>query len=60
MTQKPLETIIVPASTDEVCCDGGSGPLGHPLVYYSFDRKDTVNCGYCGRVFTKNKSQKSA
>lgn len=50
------ETIPVPAETDEVCCDGGSGPLGHPLVFYSFDGKDTVNCGYCGRRFAKQKA----
>lgn len=50
------EVIAVPAHADEVACDGGSAALGHPLVYYSFDRKDEVSCGYCGRVFTK-KSQ---
>ncbi|MBU6234255.1 MAG: zinc-finger domain-containing protein [Alphaproteobacteria bacterium] len=53
MLNKPAETIPVPADTDEVCCDGGSGPMGHPQVFYTFDGKNTVSCGYCGRVFTK-------
>jgi NADH dehydrogenase (ubiquinone) Fe-S protein 6 len=53
---KPLhapETIAVPADANEVACDGGNGPLGHPLVYYSFDGKTAVTCGYCDRVFQK-------
>lgn len=54
------EIIPVPAETDEVCCDGGSGPLGHPLVFYSFDGKSEATCGYCGRLFRKEKTAKSA
>lgn len=48
-----FETIVVDAHATEVACDGGGGPLGHPLVYYTFDGKDTVECGYCDRVFTR-------
>ena len=47
------ETIKVSADTDQVYCDGGVGPLGHPRVWYSFDGKDSVECGYCGRLFVK-------
>jgi uncharacterized Zn-finger protein len=47
------EIVIVPADTDEVSCDGGGGPLGHPLVYYSFDGCDCVECLYCDRRFVK-------
>lgn len=47
------ETIEVPANSDQVKCDGGGGALGHPLVYYSFDGQDRVECGYCDRVFVK-------
>lgn len=47
------EKIIVAADVDQVACDGGGGPLGHPLVYYSFDGKDSVECLYCDRVFVK-------
>lgn len=49
------ETISVPADTDQVSCDGGGGPLGHPLVYYSFDGRDTVDCLYCDRCFVKHR-----
>ncbi len=48
------EVIIVDANTDEVMCDGGGGPLGHPVVWYSFDKQTSVVCGYCDRRFTKS------
>ncbi|MAM34626.1 MAG: zinc-finger domain-containing protein [Micavibrio sp.] len=51
---KTPETIKVTKEADEVMCDGGMGPLGHPIVYYTFDKSDTVECGYCDRVFTKS------
>ncbi len=47
------EMIMVDPHTDTVSCDGGGGPLGHPLVYYSFDGADRVECLYCDRVFVK-------
>lgn len=47
------ETIKVPANADEVSCDGGLGPLGHPLVWYSFNGQNSVECGYCDRLFVK-------
>lgn len=47
------EVIEVKKDADQVACDGGNGALGHPLVYYSFDGKDRVRCGYCDRVFIK-------
>ena len=50
---KSPEKIEVPANSDQVKCDGGGGALGHPLVYYSFNGQDTVECGYCDRVFVK-------
>lgn len=53
MTTQAPEIINVPAGTDEVSCDGGGGPLGHPLVYYTFDGRDQVECGYCDRCFVK-------
>lgn len=49
----PPEIIQVPADTDEVRCDGGGGALGHPLVYYTFDGRAQVDCGYCDRAFVK-------
>jgi len=47
------ETIKVSADADQVMCDGGGGPLGHPQVWYSFDRRMEVVCHYCGRLFVK-------
>ena len=53
MSNNTPEMIAVAADADQVSCDGGGGPLGHPLVYYTFDGKDTVECGYCDRQFTR-------
>lgn len=51
--RKPAETIKVSSDADQVVCDGGIGPLGHPQVWYSFDKKNAVSCHYCGRHFVK-------
>lgn len=50
------EIIPVPDKANEVACDGGGGPLGHPLVYYTFDGSDRADCGYCDRAFIKERS----
>ena len=47
------EVIAVPANADQVSCDGGGGPLGHPIVYYTFDGGDRVTCKYCDREFVR-------
>lgn len=47
------EVIEVSADADEVSCDGGGGALGHPKVWYTFDGRDRVECGYCDRLFLK-------
>jgi uncharacterized Zn-finger protein len=52
-----LEVVMVPAGTDEVCCDGGNGALGHPKVYYRFENSDFARCGYCGREFERQQNQ---
>jgi uncharacterized Zn-finger protein len=50
----PGDLIDVDPSTDEVCCDGGNGALGHPHVWYTFDEgARQVTCLYCDRVFVK-------
>ena len=54
MKTKAPEVISVPSDADQVSCDGGGGPLGHPLVYYTFDGRDSVDCLYCDRAFIKN------
>ncbi len=43
------EVIVV--DTRRVSCDGGGGPLGHPLVYYDVGEDGVVVCGYCGRRY---------
>lgn len=59
MMQNPAsqpEIIAIDDKANEVACDGGGGPLGHPLVYYSFDGGDRADCGYCDRAFIKKRS----
>lgn len=50
------EIIIVENDVDEVSCDGGGGALGHPKVWYSFGQDDICECGYCDRLFVKERS----
>ena len=47
------EIIKVDKNADGVSCDGGQGALGHPVVFYSFDGKPRLTCGYCDREFVK-------
>lgn len=47
---KAFETIHV--QSDEVACDGGGGPLGHPRVYLHIDPdKGSIVCPYCSRTY---------
>ena len=53
-TTKAPEILLVPQATHQIWCNGGSGALGHPKVYYTFDGgAEDVTCGYCDRLFTK-------
>jgi uncharacterized Zn-finger protein len=45
----PPETLYTDEET--VGCDGGNGPLGHPLVYLNLGHDGWVDCPYCGRRF---------
>jgi len=37
---------------EEVACDGGTGPLGHPRVFLHIDRSvGSVTCPYCSRHY---------
>lgn len=49
------DIIKVEANIETICCDGGQDGLGHPAVYYSFNNQDKVVCGYCGKVYIKEK-----
>jgi uncharacterized Zn-finger protein len=57
---QPPEIIEVDPDEESVGCDGGGGPLGHPLVYYTFGTRDAVDCGYCGRRFVKRGTEAAA
>ena len=35
----------------EVRCDGGNGPLGHPIEYMTLAKGGEVMCKYCGRRY---------
>lgn len=39
------------SASRRVKCDGGGGPLGHPLVFMTIGEADFVECGYCDRRF---------
>ncbi len=46
---RPPETITVDTKT--LYCDGGNEPLGHPRVYLTMTKNETVDCPYCGRHY---------
>lgn len=50
------EVIVVDDHADEVVCDGGGGALGHPKVWYTFGKNDVAECGYCDRIFVKERA----
>jgi NADH dehydrogenase (ubiquinone) Fe-S protein 6 len=50
---------IVEVEGERAICDGGGGPLGHPLEYISLQRPGVVEqCKYCGLRF-KSKAWES-
>jgi uncharacterized Zn-finger protein len=55
---QPAEIIHVETST--VGCDGGGGPLGHPLVYLPIGQSGETDCPYCGRRFILDHSAKAS
>jgi uncharacterized Zn-finger protein len=48
---QPFETIYV--AENIVACNGGGGPLGHPLVYLNLSAEGKVECPYCSRLFIR-------
>ena len=52
------ETIVVDKRV--ISCDGGKGPLGHPVIYLNMGEGISINCPYCGRRFKlSEKGQKT-
>ncbi len=45
---EPPEVIYV--DDRRVACDGG-GALGHPRVFLTIGDRESVECGYCDRMF---------
>lgn len=48
LTMEPVET-----KNTVIKCDGGGGPLGHPLIYLNLEKTGTVVCPYCSKVFVR-------
>jgi uncharacterized Zn-finger protein len=42
---------VVLTSRRHVSCDGGGGPLGHPVEYMTLGDRGEVVCKYCGRRY---------
>lgn len=55
-----MEENTIEAMSSTVGCDGGGGPLGHPLVYLkiplSGDKAGEIVCPYCSRCYVLSKS----
>ena len=50
------EIVKVDMKTETICCDGAEDSLGHPAVYYTFDKSNMIVCNYCGKKFIKDKN----
>ena len=42
---------VVITSAMYVRCDGGNGPLGHPMEYMTLEKDGQTICKYCGRRY---------
>jgi uncharacterized Zn-finger protein len=58
-TSKMQPAEIIHVETATVGCDGGGGPLGHPLVYLPIGHSGQTDCPYCGRRFILDHSAKA-
>ena len=45
------ETDSIEVKTANVGCDGGGGPMGHPMVYLTMDGGGETVCPYCSRRY---------
>ena len=43
----------VTLNVETICCDGDQDGLGHPAVYYNFNKSNEVVCGYCGKIYIR-------
>ena len=42
---------VVLTADMHVSCDGGNGPLGHPVEYMTLEKGGMTVCKYCGRKY---------
>ena len=54
---KVMTIPIQPTETKStvVKCDGGNGPLGHPVIYLHLGKEGDVICPYCSKYFVKER-----
>jgi uncharacterized Zn-finger protein len=45
---EPIET-----KNSVIKCDGGGGPLGHPVIYLNLGKEAKIVCPYCSRCFVE-------
>ena len=50
---------VIPTTQQRVSCNGGSGALGHPLVWLTLGIDGKVVCPYCSRTYVKSMSDDS-
>ena len=51
MQESMAEVDRVEVENEQVACDGGEGPLGHPRVYLNMESKGHITCPYCSCEF---------
>ena len=44
---------VISVTAARVACDGGGGPLGHPLVWLTLGTDGEITCPYCSRRYVK-------
>ena len=49
--------VKIDLKTETICCDGGQDSLGHPAVYDTFDQSNKSVCGYCGKIYIRDKNE---
>ena len=48
------DVVKVENNEETICCDGGQDSLGHPAVYYTFDKSNKIVCNYCGKTYIRD------
>ena len=51
ITPEQRDLAMVEVTSHLVACNGGGGPLGHPLTYYEVTSEKPARCNYCDKQF---------